>query len=77
MTRLRYETKGGYLSEGETFGQLTEYLRLAAEAAYMIGHLSKENHDTARGNGFLKVAENLEKTRDLVTNLATRSRLAQ
>jgi hypothetical protein len=77
MTHLRYETKGGNFSEGETFAQLTEYLRLASEACYVLGHHSKENHDTIRGDGFLKVGQNLEKVRELVTNLATRSRSAQ
>jgi len=77
MTRLPYETKGGNFSEGETFAQLTEYLRLASEAAYVLGHYNKENHDTVRGEGFLHVGQNLEKTRELITNLATRSRHSQ
>jgi len=77
MARLRYETKGGNFSEGETFAQLTEHLRLAAEACYVLGHYSKENHDTVRGEGFLRVGQSLEKTRELITNLATTSRLSQ
>jgi hypothetical protein len=75
MTRLPYETKGGHFSEGETFAQLTEYLRLAAEAAYVIGHHSKANDDALRGEGFLQVGKNLEKVRELVTTLATQGRL--
>jgi len=74
---LRYETKGGNFSEGETFAQLTEYLRLASEACYVLGHYSKENYDTIRGEGFLKVGQNIEKTRELVTAIATSSRRSQ
>lgn len=69
-TRLPYSTTGGQVSEADTFAQLTEYLRLAAEAAYVLGHLAKANDNAPRGDGFLAVGQRLEKTRELVTGLA-------
>jgi len=74
MTRLKYETKAGQFSEGETYSQLVEYLRLASEAAYAIGHNSKANDDWTRGQGFLAVGQMLEKTTNMVTKLATQKR---
>ena len=67
----RFESKGGYFSEGDTFAELTSVLRRAEELCYMIGHHSKENGDTVRGDGFLRVGQQLEKTRDIVTKFAT------
>jgi hypothetical protein len=75
MTRLPYETKGGAFSEGEAFAQLMEYLRLASEAAYAIGHHNNSNENTVRGAGFLKVGENLELMRKAITNFATTGRM--
>jgi hypothetical protein len=70
-TRLPYETKGGYVSEGETFSQLTEYLRLAEECCYTICHLARANDDNVRGNGFMDIGQRLAKMRDLVTTFTT------
>jgi hypothetical protein len=69
--RLRYETTGGHVSESATFAQLTEYLRLAEEACYTIGHLNKANDDAVRGEGFLRTGKMLAKVREQVTMLAT------
>lgn len=55
--RLPYETKAGQFSEAETYLQLIEHLRLAAEACYMIGHHRKENGDMFVGQGFLAYGE--------------------
>lgn len=71
MNRLKYETKGGSFSEADTFSQMIEYLRLASEASYMIGHHRKENNDLVTGQGFLVVGEMLEMTLINVTKLAT------
>lgn len=73
MTRLIYETKGGHVSEADTFAQLLEYLRLAEEACYVIGHLRKANDDSKGGvgQGFLAIGEMLKLTQINVTNLAT------
>lgn len=70
--RLPYETEAGNFSEGSSFAQLIEYLRLAQESAAAIGHFKKANDDEFRGQGFLAVAEMLGKTCDHVTDLATR-----
>ena len=75
MTRLPYETKGGYFAEGEAFAQLVEYLRLAAEAAYAIGHHNNSVNRTERGAGFIQVGEMLEKVRVNVTRFATSGRV--
>ncbi len=71
--RLPYEPIGGNLSEADTFAQLTEYLRLAAECCYTLGHHRKANDDKLTGQGFLAIGQMLEKTRENVTTLATGS----
>ena len=71
--RLPYETKAGSLSEGETFAQLIEYLRMAEEACYTLGHWFKAQDDFVKGQGFLAVGEMLKKTGHNVTILATKS----
>ena len=75
MTRLPYETKGGTFAEGEAFAQLTEYLRLAAEAAYAIGHHNNMHNNTVRGDGFRGVGDVLERVRRTVTTFATTGRM--
>jgi hypothetical protein len=69
--RLPYETIAGNVSEAATFGQLLEYLRMAEEACYTIGHINKANDDLVRGEGFLKIGKLLAKMRENVTILAT------
>lgn len=69
--RLPYSTTAGLPSESDTFSQLAEYLRMAEEACYVLGHLRKANDDPTSGDGFLAVGQRLAKTRDLVTQLAT------
>lgn len=70
--RLIYETSGGNLSEQGTYGQLIEHLRLAAEAAYVLGHYKKANDEDLIGSGFLGIGQLLEKTCTQVTLLATK-----
>lgn len=70
--RLPYETVGGNLSEAVTFSQLIEHMRLAAEAAYILGHFKKANNDELIGTGFLGIGQLLEKTCVQVTQLATK-----
>ncbi len=71
MTRLPYETVAGNVSEADTFAQLLEYLRLAQEACYTIGHLKKSNDDEVTGQGFIAIGEMLKLTQRNVTKLAT------
>lgn len=71
--RLPYETVAGQISEADTFAQLLEYLRLAEEAAYTIGHLRKANDDELVGQGFLAVGELLKMTQANVTKFITRT----
>ncbi len=71
--RLEYETRGGNVSEADTFAQLLEYLRLAEEACYVIGHLRKANDDSLTGQGWLGVGEMLKLTQVNVTKLAVAS----
>lgn len=75
--RLPYETKGGNLSSADTYSQLIEYLRLAEEACYVLGHYHKSQDDWHKGQGFLAIGEMLKMTGINVTNLATRSLRAQ
>ena len=72
MVRLPYETIGGNVSEGETFSQLTEYLRLAEECCYTISHLARANDDNIRADGFLRSGQNLAKMRELITTFTTK-----
>jgi hypothetical protein len=72
MTRLKYETSGGNLSESVTYSQLIEHLRLAQEAAAVLGHYKKANGDELIGQGFLGIAELLGRTCTGVTQLATK-----
>ena len=75
MTKLRYETQAGNISEGATYSQLIEHLRLASEACYVLGHYYKANNQDLRSTGFLMVGGMLEKTVGHVTDLATKGRL--
>lgn len=65
-----YETVGGQASEAVTYSRLTEHLRLAAEAAYVLGHLKKANDEELIGQGFLGIGQLLERTVTQVTQLA-------
>jgi predicted nucleotide-binding protein (sugar kinase/HSP70/actin superfamily) len=69
--RLPYSTTGGQVSESDTFAQMLEYLRMAEECAYTIGHLRKANDDELTGQGWLAVGEMLKLTQHSVTKLAT------
>jgi hypothetical protein len=69
--RLKYETKGGQISESDTFAQLLEYLRMAEEACYTLGHIRKANDDNLTGQGFLAVGEMFKLTQHNVIKLAT------
>jgi hypothetical protein len=75
--RHTYETRGGTVSEADTFAQLLEHLRLAEEAAYVIGHLNKTCGQDLKGQGFLAIGEMLKLTQINVTNLATKSLRSQ
>lgn len=70
--RLTYETQAGVVSEADTFSKLLEYLRLAEESCYVIGHLRKANDQELVGQGFLAIGEMLKMTGINVTNLATK-----
>jgi hypothetical protein len=70
--RLPYETSAGNLSETVTYSQLIEHLRLASEAAYVLGHYKKANDDDLVGQGFLAIGQLLERAVTQVTNLATK-----
>ncbi len=67
-----YETSGGQASEAITYSRLVEHLRLASEAAYVLGHLRKANDDELIGSGFLGIGQLLEKAVVQVTKLATK-----
>lgn len=71
--RSEYETRAGYFSEADTYAKLTEYLRLAAESCYAIGHNRKAQGDTMIGQGFLAIGQMLEETCKNVTKLIMRS----
>lgn len=71
--RLPYSTTAGQVSESDTFAQMLEYLRMAEEAAYTIGHLRKANDDNLTGQGWLAIGEMLKLTQRNITKLATGS----
>ena len=75
--RLPYETIGGNLSAADTYSQLIEYLRLAEEACYILGHFYKAQDDWHKGQGFLAIGEMMKMTGVNVTNLATKSMRTQ
>jgi soluble P-type ATPase len=60
-------------SRGEKFAELVEYLRKAAEAAAMIGHLTNDTDGPSRvqAKGWLAVCQLLEEMVKRVTRLAT------
>lgn len=60
-------------TEADIFTRVLENLRMAEEAAYILGHFYKANDDFAHGQGFLAVGEMLKMTQLNITNLATRS----
>lgn len=68
----RYETIAGQASEPITYSRLIEHLKLAAEAAMVLGHLRKANGDELIGTGFLGIGQLLEQTCTQVTQLATK-----
>ena len=70
-----YETIAGQASESITTARLCEHLRLAAEAAYVIGHLKKANGGELIGTGFLAIGQLLERMVRQVTSLATKGKL--
>lgn len=70
--RLIYDTSAGNLSEVGTYSQLIEHLRLAAEAAYVLGHYKKANDEELTGQGFLAIGQLLERICTQVTTLATK-----
>lgn len=73
----RYETVGGQASESITYSRLCEHLRLAAEAAYTLGHLRKANGDDLISSGFLGIGQLLERAVTQVTKLATGGKMIQ
>lgn len=73
----KYETVGGQADEAATYSVLTEHLRLAAEASYVLGHLRKSNDDDLNGTGFLAIGQLLERIVDQVTALAMKGRVIQ
>lgn len=60
------------LTDSELYTHLIEQLRLAEEAAYIIGHFYKAQDDFEYGQGFLAVGEMLKMTQTNVMNIATR-----
>lgn len=71
----KYETVGGQADEAATYAVLTEHLRLAAEASYVLGHLRKSNDDDLNGSGFLGIGQLLERMVTQVTQLAMKGKL--
>lgn len=67
-----YETIAGQASEAITYSRLIEHLRLASEAAFVLGHLRKANDEELIGSGFLGIGQLLDRTCEQVTQLATK-----
>lgn len=64
-------------TEAEIFTRVLENLRLAEEAAYILGHFYKAQDDFAHGQGLLAVGEMLKMTQINITNLATKAMRSQ
>lgn len=60
-------------TESILFTRVMENLRMAEEAAYILGHFYKAQDDFAHGQGFLAVGELLKMTQTNITNIATKS----
>jgi len=61
-------------TKGEKFAELIERLRLAEEAAAMLGHLHADE-DKTMSHGWLGVSQLLNRTVKAVTDLATRGHI--
>lgn len=68
----KYETIAGQADEAITYSRMVEHLKLAAECAYVLGHLRKANGEDLISHGFLGIGQLLEKTCTQVTLLATK-----
>ena len=68
--RLPYETVGGNLSSDETFKQIIENLRLAAEDAQSLSSMAKARNDLSRSKGWKTFALNFQKVETIITTLA-------
>ena len=68
----KYEIMAGKVDEAATFQRLTEHLKYASEASYIIGHIRKWNGDEPIGDGFLAIGQMLELMVGQVTKLANR-----
>lgn len=69
MARLPYETKGGTLSEADTFAQLLEYTRLAEEDMRSLARLRKIANDNITGNMWLQCAQRFTKIQQVISHL--------
>ena len=68
----QYETVGGQADEAITYSRMIEHLKLAAECAYVLGHLRKANGEDLISHGFFGIGQLLEKTCTKGTVLATK-----
>ena len=68
--RLKYETKGGQVSQAHTYAQRLEYLRMAEECAYVLSHIAGMDGDEYRRDAWLKAGELYKRNQKLVTALA-------
>lgn len=71
--RLHYETLAGRPTKGLVFAQLIEQLRLAQEAAALLGHLhnTEDNQmDKILAHGWLGISELLKRLTHRVTEMA-------
>lgn len=73
--RPEYETKGGILSEGETFARAVENLRMVIKDIYMLGHINNIHNRTVRGEGFVQIGLLLERVRVKLTEFSTTGRM--
>ena len=61
-------------TKGEKFAELIEHLRLAEEAAAVLGHLHADE-DKTMSHGWLGVSQLLNRTVKTVTDLATKGHI--
>ena len=73
---MKFETKGGNVSQGEVYMKLLEDLTHAQEGAAMLGHLAKSQgegpKDRDLGDGWIAISELIKRMIHQITKLATK-----
>ena len=72
MTKLPFETKGGYFSRDDAIMRAVEHDRKAAEEYYALGHYYKLQGNHSLGDMWLQLGKKFEEAAKLTLMLATK-----